>query len=144
MLSSVIIRLVFYEYRVTALYLRSWTTACCAKSKKKRVGFKFLLFFYYSNTELLKQNIFCVQATGGSGDYIWSSNDADIVTVNKNGEITTAAKGEATVTAADRRNQLHKGVAKVQYILFIFTEFFLQIISLEKIVWAHIIRKKKQ
>lgn len=44
---------------------------------------------------------------------MWSSNDADIVTVNKNGEITTAARGEATVTAADRRNQLHKGVAMV-------------------------------
>jgi len=44
---------------------------------------------------------------------MWSSNDADIVTVNKNGEITTAARGEAIVTAADRRNQLHKGVATV-------------------------------
>lgn len=44
---------------------------------------------------------------------MWSSNDVSVVTVNKYGEITTSARGEAEVTASDKRNQLHKGLAQV-------------------------------
>lgn len=53
------------------------------------------------------------QAQGGSGDYLWSTNNASVVTVNKYGEVTTYALGHTEVVASDVRNQLHKGVSKV-------------------------------
>ncbi|KAL3841492.1 hypothetical protein ACJMK2_019630 [Sinanodonta woodiana] len=54
-----------------------------------------------------------LQATGGSGDYVWSSDDNLITTVNKRGEITTSHTGTAIITVADQRNSLHKGQAVV-------------------------------
>ena len=55
----------------------------------------------------------CCQATGGSGDYIWSSENAEVAVVNKYGEVTTSRLGETEVIAADRKNTLHKGRAQV-------------------------------
>ncbi|KAK3608986.1 hypothetical protein CHS0354_020538 [Potamilus streckersoni] len=54
-----------------------------------------------------------LQATGGSGDYAWSSDNNLITTVNKRGEITTSHTGTAIITVADQRNSLHKGQAVV-------------------------------
>ena len=56
------------------------------------------------------------QARGGSGDYVWSSDNAEMVSVDKSGEITTLRKGSAVVTAADKRNQLHTGSAQVCFL----------------------------
>jgi hypothetical protein len=53
------------------------------------------------------------QATGGSGEYIWSSNNLDTTSVNVRGEITTGNLGQSVVTAADTRNQAHKGSVTV-------------------------------
>ncbi|XP_053384665.1 nuclear pore membrane glycoprotein 210-like [Mercenaria mercenaria] len=71
-----------------------------------------LLFFPWDPVRQTSHR-YQLRATGGSGDYMWSSNDAEVVTVNKYGEISTSARGEAEVTASDRRNQLHKGLAQV-------------------------------
>lgn len=57
--------------------------------------------------------VFLYQATGGSGEYIWSSNNLDTTSVNVRGEITTGNLGQSVVTAADTRNQAHKGSATV-------------------------------
>ncbi|VDI43866.1 nuclear pore complex protein Nup210, partial [Mytilus galloprovincialis] len=54
-----------------------------------------------------------LKATGGSGDYIWSSNNLDTTSVNVRGEITTSNLGKSTVTAADTRNQAHKGSSTI-------------------------------
>lgn len=57
--------------------------------------------------------LFLHQAIGGSGEYIWSSNNLDTTSVNVRGEITTGNLGQSVVTAADTRNQAHKGSATV-------------------------------
>ncbi|XP_063400570.1 nuclear pore membrane glycoprotein 210-like [Mytilus trossulus] len=54
-----------------------------------------------------------LKATGGSGDYIWSSNNLDTTSVNVRGEITTSNLGKSIVTAADTRNQAHKGSSTI-------------------------------
>ncbi|XP_052218938.1 nuclear pore membrane glycoprotein 210-like isoform X2 [Dreissena polymorpha] len=54
-----------------------------------------------------------LRAQGGSGDYLWSTSNASVVTVNKYGEVTTYALGHTEVVASDLRNQLHQGVSKV-------------------------------
>ena len=48
---------------------------------------------------------------------MWSSDNVDMVTVNKRGEITTLRQGSGVVTAADKRNQLHTGSAQVKMCL---------------------------
>ncbi|CAC5367420.1 NUP210 [Mytilus coruscus] len=54
-----------------------------------------------------------LKATGGSGDYIWSSNNLETTSVNVRGEITTSNLGKSIVTAADTRNQAHKGSSTI-------------------------------
>ncbi|KAL4239762.1 hypothetical protein ACF0H5_000565 [Mactra antiquata] len=71
-----------------------------------------LLFFPWDPVKQTTHR-FQLKATGGSGDYMWSTNDAGVVTVNKYGEIVTSAHGEAEITASDRRDSLHKGLALV-------------------------------
>ncbi|XP_052800976.1 nuclear pore membrane glycoprotein 210-like [Mya arenaria] len=71
-----------------------------------------LLFFPWDPVKQLSHK-YQLAASGGSGDYIWSSNDPTVATVNKYGEVTTSNLGETEVTAADRRNTLHKGTAKI-------------------------------
>ena len=56
----------------------------------------------------------CIQVKGGSGDYVWSSSNVETTTVNTKGEITTGARGEAQITAADAKNRAHTGFAKVR------------------------------
>ena len=48
---------------------------------------------------------------------MWSSDNIDMVTVDKKGEIITLRQGSAVVTAADKRNQLHTGSAQVSFSL---------------------------
>ncbi|XP_053384697.1 nuclear pore membrane glycoprotein 210-like [Mercenaria mercenaria] len=57
-----------------------------------------LLFFPWDPVRQTSHR-YQLRATGGSGDYMWSSNDAEVVTVNKYGEISTSARGEAEVAA---------------------------------------------
>ncbi|XP_022313260.2 nuclear pore membrane glycoprotein 210-like [Crassostrea virginica] len=57
-----------------------------------------------------------LKVKGGSGDYVWSSSNVETTTVNTKGEITTGARGEAQITAADAKNRAHTGFAKV-YVL---------------------------
>ncbi|XP_033126135.1 nuclear pore membrane glycoprotein 210-like [Anneissia japonica] len=60
---------------------------------------------------------FKLKATGGTGNYTWSSSDKVIANVNVHGLVTTATMpGETTVTAADVRNSAHTGSSKV-YVL---------------------------
>ncbi|XP_060082895.1 nuclear pore membrane glycoprotein 210-like [Ylistrum balloti] len=54
-----------------------------------------------------------LQATGGSGEYIWKSSEPRITNVNMHGEITTGHTGSTNVTAADTRNQAHWGLSTV-------------------------------
>ncbi|XP_021353376.1 nuclear pore membrane glycoprotein 210-like isoform X2 [Mizuhopecten yessoensis] len=54
-----------------------------------------------------------LEATGGSGEYIWKSSQPQISTVNMHGEITTGQTGGTNVTAADTRNQAHWGLSSV-------------------------------
>ncbi len=61
-------------------------------------------------------NIWCqFQATGGSGNYTWSSSEVSVASVNVRGEISTDQIGETTVTAADVRNVAHTGSMKVKH-----------------------------
>ncbi|XP_062607902.1 nuclear pore membrane glycoprotein 210-like [Saccostrea cucullata] len=57
-----------------------------------------------------------LQVKGGSGEYVWSSSNVETTTVSVRGEITTGKRGEATITAADAKNRVHTGTAKV-YVL---------------------------
>ncbi|XP_070565297.1 nuclear pore membrane glycoprotein 210-like isoform X2 [Ptychodera flava] len=53
-------------------------------------------------------------ATGGSGNYSWSSSVKEVVSVNVHGTVITAGSiGESVVTASDIRNVAHYGTAKV-------------------------------
>ena len=61
-----------------------------------------------------------IQASGGSGDYVWKTTDSSVASVNVKGEITTGKKGFANVTAADARNSAHKGTAEVGFTSAVF------------------------
>ncbi len=58
--------------------------------------------------------VLCLQATGGSGNYTWSSTNVSVATVNTRGQaITSPLVGETTVTAADAKNPAHWDDMKV-------------------------------
>nr|XP_006822312.1 PREDICTED: nuclear pore membrane glycoprotein 210-like [Saccoglossus kowalevskii] len=60
---------------------------------------------------------YTLQATGGSGNYSWSSSNKEICSVNVHGTVsTTQGVGETIITASDIRNVAHFGTAKV-YVL---------------------------
>jgi hypothetical protein len=50
-----------------------------------------------------------LQATGGSGNYTWTSTQSDVATVNVKGEIATKDLGSSEVTASDMKNTDIKG-----------------------------------
>ncbi|KAL5006223.1 hypothetical protein ScPMuIL_015029 [Solemya velum] len=54
-----------------------------------------------------------LKATGGSGEYVWSSSKIIVSTVNVKGEITTGYVGSTNVTAADLKNQAHFGTSSI-------------------------------
>ncbi|XP_077992157.1 nuclear pore membrane glycoprotein 210-like [Glandiceps talaboti] len=56
-------------------------------------------------------------ATGGSGNYTWTSSKKEIVSVNVHGMVTTTGGvGQSIITASDIRNVAHYGTAKVSVI----------------------------
>ncbi|ESO84308.1 hypothetical protein LOTGIDRAFT_236288 [Lottia gigantea] len=55
------------------------------------------------------KHTYLLKASGGSGDYTWTSTDTDVTTVNIKGQITTTGMGRANVTAADAKNNAHTG-----------------------------------
>ncbi|KAK3103291.1 hypothetical protein FSP39_018237 [Pinctada imbricata] len=71
-----------------------------------------LLFFPW-DPEVPVSHQYQLKATGGSGEYVWSSTDVGVAGVNLKGEITTGKKGHTNVTAADTKNRAHTGTAMV-------------------------------
>ncbi|KAJ3587076.1 hypothetical protein NHX12_013466 [Muraenolepis orangiensis] len=58
---------------------------------------------------------YTIQATGGSGNFSWSSSDAAVATVTVRGVMTTASDvGVSAVYAHDVRNRLHYGQMKAR------------------------------
>lgn len=56
----------------------------------------------------------CFQATGGSGNFSWSSSNTAVATVTVKGVMTTVSDiGVSVVYAHDLRNRLHFGQMKV-------------------------------
>ena len=55
-----------------------------------------------------------IQATGGSGNYSWSSTSTDVAAVTSLGQVVTSSnKGETTMRATDTRNAAHFDTAQV-------------------------------
>ena len=55
-----------------------------------------------------------IQATGGSGNYSWSSTSTDVAAVTSLGQVvTSSSKGETTMRATDTRNAAHFDTAQV-------------------------------
>ncbi|XP_071099780.1 nuclear pore membrane glycoprotein 210-like isoform X2 [Haliotis cracherodii] len=54
-----------------------------------------------------------IKASGGSGEYVWSTLNASITNVNIKGEIVTMGLGSTNVTAADAKNSAHTGTVQV-------------------------------
>ncbi|XP_041366942.1 nuclear pore membrane glycoprotein 210-like [Gigantopelta aegis] len=54
-----------------------------------------------------------IQASGGSGEYVWSSADSSVSTVNIKGEAVTMGLGTTNITAADAKNSAHTGTVTV-------------------------------
>ncbi|CAL1542005.1 unnamed protein product, partial [Lymnaea stagnalis] len=50
---------------------------------------------------------YTLQASGGSGEYVWSITDSDVASVNTQGQITTVGPGKANITAADAKNSAY-------------------------------------
>ncbi|PIK62157.1 putative nuclear pore membrane glycoprotein [Apostichopus japonicus] len=61
-----------------------------------------------------RQYSYRLEATGGTGTYIWSSSDLPVANVNVQGTVTTTKEmGVTEVTAADSRNPSHYGTCMV-------------------------------
>ena len=59
----------------------------------------------------------CLQASGGSGTYIWTSTNTTVGSVNTKGLVmTTSGIGHTQVKAADTRNMGHFGTVEVRRI----------------------------
>ncbi|XP_067655062.1 nuclear pore membrane glycoprotein 210-like isoform X1 [Haliotis asinina] len=54
-----------------------------------------------------------IKASGGSGEYVWSTLNASITSVNIKGEIVTMGLGSTNVTAADAKNSAHTGTVQI-------------------------------
>ncbi|XP_014675942.1 PREDICTED: nuclear pore membrane glycoprotein 210-like [Priapulus caudatus] len=59
---------------------------------------------------------YTLKASGGSGNFSWSSSDTGVARVNVKGEMVTLGAGRTTVLAADVRNPAHTGQGEV-YVL---------------------------
>ncbi|XP_059163994.1 nuclear pore membrane glycoprotein 210-like [Physella acuta] len=56
---------------------------------------------------------FSAKAQGGSGEYVWSTSDVSVTSVNIKGQISTVGPGKCNVTAADARNSAYYGSSTV-------------------------------
>ena len=68
-------------------------------------------------SHIIKFVIACylLQATGGSGQYSWTSDVTTVATVNARGLLTTTTDtGMTEVKAHDLENPMHFGIAQVQ------------------------------
>ena len=57
--------------------------------------------------------LFPIQATGGSGRYVWSCKGTEVISIDSGGVVTARMKGSSSVRATDAANSLHYGTAAV-------------------------------
>lgn len=57
-----------------------------------------------------------LKATGGSGSYIWKSNDTSVCTVQQDGKIESGKREVALITTTDERNRNHHSNAVVRIV----------------------------
>ena len=58
--------------------------------------------------------VIVIQATGGSGNYTWSSSVPEVATVTVSGQVVTSRlTGETQVKAADSKNHAHFDTMRV-------------------------------
>ena len=58
--------------------------------------------------------LFCFQAAGGSGEFIWTSENPDVATVDTaSGVVFAAGVGKASIVVVDKRNALNRDVVEV-------------------------------
>lgn len=63
-----------------------------------------------TDKELTVGDTLTLVATGGSGEYTWSSGDSEVASVDESGKVTALAKGEATITVTDGTDALECAV----------------------------------
>ena len=54
-----------------------------------------------------------MQASGGSGGYVWSCDTDTVAHVTPSGLVTSVAEGEALVIASDKKNAAHFDTTEV-------------------------------
>jgi nuclear pore complex protein Nup210 len=57
-----------------------------------------------------------LKASGGDGNFIWSSNNTTVAVVTQTGSVKTQALGQAEISAAMTRNHYNRELASV-YVL---------------------------
>ena len=70
----------------------------------------------YVTSSCLLHRVVCdciIQASGGSGEYVWSTANSQISKVNIKGEALTVGPGSTNITAADAKNTAHTGTVTV-------------------------------
>ncbi|XP_064601442.1 nuclear pore membrane glycoprotein 210-like [Liolophura sinensis] len=70
-----------------------------------------VLYFSWSPVHISYQ--YQLKASGGSGEYVWSSSHSSISMVTVRGEISTGSVGSTIIMAADMKNHAHTGSMKV-------------------------------
>lgn len=67
---------------------------------------------------LIKKCFVFLKAEGGSGEYVWSTSDISVISVNIKGQISTVGPGKCNVTAADAKNSAYYGSSIVSKVIF--------------------------
>ena len=68
----------------------------------------------YGNTKLWTGDVSVLQASGGSGNYTWTSSNVTVASVSSGGVVVAGSYvGHTLVRAADTRNRRHHDTAEV-------------------------------